>query len=261
MAYLSSIVQGATHAPAGVHYLPIATTLISVVFFVVLLRRWWARSRQGGAGAATHLAWWSFGVFAYGMGTALESWATLFGNSIPLTLTWFIWGALLGGYPLAQGSVFLIFGKGAGRMYAALMIPLIVAASIGVLRAPVDAEALLPHKPSVDVVGAMWVRMPTVIIINSYAGLFLIGGAIYSAWRYARHTETRQRMTGNILIAIGALLPAIGGSMARGGIVEGLYIGELAGICLIWAGYALCVRTPVESRVDAHHPSGYEPSR
>jgi len=32
--------------------------------------------------------------------------------------------------------------------------------------------------------------------------------------------------------------------MAKGGIVEALYIGELIGIILIWIGYELCVRAP-----------------
>jgi sulfite exporter TauE/SafE len=35
----------------------------------------------------------------------------------------------------------------------------------------------------------------------------------------------------------GAILPGIGGSMARAGMVEGLYVGELAGLILIWLGY------------------------
>ena len=44
------------------------------------------------------------------------------------------------------------------------------------------------------------------------------------------------------LIAAGALLPGIGGVMAKAGVIEGLYVGELLGLILIWAGYACCVR-------------------
>ena len=44
-------------------------------------------------------------------------------------------------------------------------------------------------------------------------------------------------MIGNTLIAIGALLPGIGGAFTRAGYVEVLYVTELVGLVLIWAGY------------------------
>jgi hypothetical protein len=40
-----------------------------------------------------------------------------------------------------------------------------------------------------------------------------------------------------LLIAVGAILPGIGGSFARAGQVEVLYVTELIGLLLIWAGY------------------------
>ena len=46
------------------------------------------------------------GVFAFGLGTALESSITLFGNTVWLNKRWYIAGAILGAYPLAQGTVF-----------------------------------------------------------------------------------------------------------------------------------------------------------
>lgn len=74
---------------------PLGTTLLSAIFFTVLLNRYLER-RSG-----SYLLWWALGIFAYGLGTALESSITLFGNSIALTKAWYIAGALLGGYPLA----------------------------------------------------------------------------------------------------------------------------------------------------------------
>ena len=40
-----------------------------------------------------------------------------------------------------------------------------------------------------------------------------------------------------MLIAAGAILPGIGGSFTRAGFTELLYVTELIGICLIFAGY------------------------
>ena len=47
---------------------------------------------------------------------------------------------------------------------------------------------------------------------------------------------------GNTLIAVGALLPGIGGGSARAGYVEVLYVTELAGLAFICWGYDVIVR-------------------
>jgi len=43
-------------------------------------------------------------------------------------------------------------------------------------------------------------------------------------------------------------MPAIGGGMAKWGIVEGLYLGEFIGLILIWMGYRWCVFRSDRSR-------------
>ena len=45
------------------------------------------------------------------------------------------------------------------------------------------------------------------------------------------------RFVGNVLIAVGALLPGIGGTATRMGYVEVLYVTEFLGLILIWWGY------------------------
>jgi hypothetical protein len=65
---------------------------------------------------------------------------------------------------------------------------------------------------------------------------------VLSAMRYSLRPETRHRMWANVLIAIGAILPGIGGTATRMGYVEVLYVTELAGLLLIWAGYRMSVR-------------------
>ena len=79
-------------------------------------------------------------------------------------------------------------------------------------------------------------------LLNGYAALFLIGGAVYSAIRFAAKGGCGNRALGNSLIAFGALLPGIGGGMAKAGMVEALYLGEFVGLIFIWAGYTACVR-------------------
>ena len=224
-----------------VHYVPVATTVLSALFCAVLLRRYRFKRR------GTHLVWWAFGILCYGIGTALEGSITLFGNSIALTKAWYIAGACLGGYPLAQGTVYLLLRRRTAHILTAISLPFIVFVSILVLASPVDSGAMMPNKPGGEILGWHWVRLLT-IPINSYAGLFLIGGAVLSAWRFSKHRETKHRAVGNALIAAGALMPAIGGGMAKWGIVEGLYLGEFIGLILIWMGYRWCVFRSDRSR-------------
>jgi hypothetical protein len=136
----------------AIHYLPIATTLISTFFCVVLARRY---RMKGGK----HLLWWAVGMATYGLGTLLESSVTLFGNSVALTKAWYIAGALLGGYPLAQGSVYLHLKKRTADRLTAITLPLIVAASVCVILSPAVLENLQPHRPSGSVLGWQWVRL------------------------------------------------------------------------------------------------------
>ena len=54
-------------------------------------------------------------------------------------------------------------------------------------------------------------------------------------------------MWGNILIAVGGLLPGIGGTSARFGMVEVLYVTEFLGLLIIWAGYRAMAKKPIQS--------------
>ena len=224
--------------PHAVHYIPIATTFLSLLFCGVLLRRYQLKGR------GAHLLWWAGGIFCYGLGTAVESAVTLLGNSPSLNKAWYIAGALLGGYPLAQGSVYLHLSRRTAHVLTAITVPFIVIFSVLVALSPVNIQALQSYRPSGAVLGWSWVRAFTPLI-NLYAVLFLVGGALLSAVRFAQRRDTKHRAIGNSLIAFGALLPAIGGGMTKLGHVEWLYVGEFVGLLFIWAGYAACVSRPI----------------
>lgn len=221
--------------PGMVHYLPILTTAMSIVFGIVLFRATLLR-RTG-----PHLAWWAFGILFYGIGTAIESAITLFGNTPELTKSWYIFGALLGGYPLAQGSVWLLMKPERARLLTWFTVPFVLGAAVLVGLSPVNPVLLEVHRPSGAVLEWSWVRLLTPFI-NLYAAIFLIGGAIYSAVRYVKARVNLERAWGNGFIAFGALLPGIGGGMAKAGYVEALYVGECIGLILIWIGYGIIVR-------------------
>lgn len=217
-----------------VHYLPVLTTLFAVYFLTDIGGRYRVKGGR-------HLLWWSVGVFTYGLGTFLEATITLYGNTVFLNKAWYVAGAILGGYPLAQGSVYLHLRRRTADILSAVTVPFILFASVMVFLSPVELELLQPHRPGGDVLGWQWVRLLTPFI-NLYAAVFLIGSALYSAIRFFRQGNEKNRAIGNVLITIGALLPGIGGGMAKAGMVEALYIGEFVGLILIWLGYRSCLK-------------------
>lgn len=238
-----------------VHYLPIATTVISAAFLIVLLLR--ASKRNW----APHLMWWAVGVFFYGVGTFFESWITLGGNTLTLNRIWYWAGAILGGYPLATGSVYLVMNRKWANWLTGVSLVFVIFASVMVFMTPMDASKMLAHKPGGDVIEWQWVRLLTPFI-NLYAAFFLVGGAMWSSYKFFASGNQPKRAIGTALIAFGAILPGIGGSMAKGGVVEALYIGEFAGLIFIWIGYEFCIRAPapiVSNKLGDEEPTG-EPS-
>ena len=221
--------------PTAVHYVPIVTTILTIFFAPAVFERW--RERR----PAPHLFWWALGIAVYGLGTLTESLTTLFGWNEWIFRSWYISGALLGGWPLAQGTVYLMFSRRtATRMALAVGAVVLVAAAV-VLMAPIDSTLVEPHRLTGSVMEWRAARLFSPFI-NTYAAIFLIGGAVVSAWRYRRDPDARHRFIGNCFIAVGALLPGIGGTATRMGYTEVLYVMELLGIILIWIGYRYNVR-------------------
>ncbi|RMG67080.1 MAG: hypothetical protein D6722_13860 [Bacteroidetes bacterium] len=219
-------------------YIPILTTTLSVVFLLLIVPHALRKPRA-------YLLWWAVGVLFYGLGTLVESLHTLQGWSPGLFRAWYIFGALLGGAPLAQGTVHLLMPARKAWALSIALIVAIVFSSVLVLLSPLATPG-----PEAKLSGAVleWqgIRLITPFI-NIYAFIFLVGGAAWSAWQYARKGTHRARMNGNILIALGGLLPGIGGSFTKFGHVEVLYITELLGLILILIGYEVIRR--------AHAPS------
>lgn len=237
--------------PTFVHYIPIATSVFALAFAVVLLRRW---RRKGGL----HLLWWGIGVLMYGVGTVTESLTTLFGWSEPVFRAWYISGALLGGAPLAQGTVYLLLKRKTAHRLTVLLLAVVAVAATFVLLTPIAYERVEPHRLSGAVMTWSWVRGFSPFI-NLYAAAFLIGGAVLSAVRYRRIEGMERRVLGNWLIAIGALLPGIGGTFTRFGHVEVLYVTEFVGIVLIYFGFRFNVSTG-PSPLGRTDPSTPEPA-
>lgn len=80
-------------------------------------------------------------------------------------------------------------------------------------------------------------------LFNVYGTLGLAGGAIYSSWLFFRKRVLYHRMLGNVMIAVGALAPALGGTLSKAGFSHAVQVSNLIGIIVIYAGYVQATRT------------------
>jgi len=181
--------------------------------------------------------WWTIGVATFGLGTLSESINIVFGWSIYNLKFWYIMGALLGGFPLAQGSVYLLMSKKFADRSTILYLVIIATASVCVVLTPVVISEDFDYTLTGSVFAWKWVRYFSPFI-NLYAFIFLVGGAFYSAYKYFKKNK-EAKYKGNIYIAIGGLLPGVGGTFARLGHVNVLFVTELIGLLLIYFGYTI----------------------
>ena len=121
-----------------VHFIPIVTSVFAIWFGSVLARRY--RERGG-----LHHLWWAIGVFAYAAGTITESLTTLIGWHEPVFRAWYISGALLGGFPLAQGTVYLLFSRKTADRLTVIVLSVVAVAATCVLLTPIEMSQVEPY--------------------------------------------------------------------------------------------------------------------
>ena len=214
-----------------IDYIPILTTILSLYFFVEILKHYLFRKKK-------YLFWWMIGVATFGLGTLSESIHTIIGYNEFNLRFWYILGALLGGFPLAQGTVYLLFSKKFANQSSLFFISYILIATIFILMVPIKITESFDGGLTGQVFKWQWVRFLS-IPINIYAFTFLVGGAIYSAYKYSKFKNLIYKVYGNTAIAIGGILPGIGGSFTRAGYVEVLFVTEFFGLASIYAGYKI----------------------
>ena len=224
------------------HIIPLFSTIVIFGFTVVVFLRY--LNRKG-----PHLLLWSFGLLLYGLGTLSEVLLSFGFNAFLLKL-WYLTGAMLTAAWLGQGSVHLLVRKPriAWILTTILGIISLIAAGL-IFLAPISASTAtfnpaLPvstqYKEFLTRTGAI---IALTIVLNIYGTVTLVGGTIYSAFLFWRKQVMLKRVVGNLFIAIGALFPAMAGSLVKAGVVDALYISELIGAVLMFIGFILATST------------------
>ena len=218
------------------NYIPYFSTIITFAFVVAVYNRY--RQRGG-----IHLLLWAIGLFFYGLGTLSEVILSLTFNVLVIKI-WYLTGAMLTAAWLGMGSVHLLVRKGKTAKIITWILAVVSAiAFILVISAPTNSAAYDITRPISEQYKDIFTRSGLIILftilLNIYGTLTLVGGAIYSAFLFWRKKILANRMFGNILIAAGALSPAMGGSLLKAGLTDMLYVSEFIGAILMFIGFMM----------------------
>ena len=225
-------------------YIPYLSTLVTFAFTVAVYNRY--RQRGG-----THLLLWALGLLFYGIGTLSEVTLSLTFNAFVLKI-WYLTGAMLTAAWLGMGTVHLLVRKGKIAQVTTWALAIVsLLAFLLVLIAPTlpaSYNVTLPASEQYkDILTRSGLTIFLTIILNIYGTLTLVGGAIYSAFLFWRKKILANRMFGNVLIAAGALSPAMGGTLLKAGYTDMLYISEFIGAILMFIGFVMSTSGKTEN--------------
>jgi hypothetical protein len=193
---------------------------------------------------------------------ALATWALVLGLSFgwnTLNFRLFYWlGAIVNIPLLAAGSVFLVLGTTAGRRFVWAVGAWSVLGALATWAAPLKgataSEGIPEGKELFDfIIEVGGVSVPGPRVFAAFAGgvatIVIVGLAGYSAFRF--WNTNRMLAAGNLLIVLGTLAPAFGGSLTALGEAAGFAIALLIGAALLWAGYRVATgsRLPADLAV------------
>ena len=183
-------------------YVPLVTCIVSLVFAIVVLDQYFARRK------AFQLLW-SIGLFMYAASTFTEYWWNVVGHVDVFYRIWYLIGAILVAAYLAQGTLYLLMRRRTANILMMVLGAATIYTSIRVFTVNIDISGLT----KLTGVGVMPTDVRAIVtpLFNAFGTFALAGGAVYSAFIFWRKRILPHRVVSNILIAIGALLPAAGG--------------------------------------------------
>jgi hypothetical protein len=208
--------------------------LLGAAFSAVVWARWW-RSRR------PFFAAWGIGLAIFAAAALTQALGQDFGFSVPLFRAFYLLGGVLGVIYLALGTTFLMAPARVAQSCAAVLVVLTLVLAVDAAVVPVNASKL---NTSAGVLGGALASHGTplfvaAVVFNILGTLVLAGGSAYSAYRFIRSRAGIDRVLCNVLLTVGALLVALGFSLAKtvGGSLTQLGVFESVGAAIMFAGF------------------------
>jgi len=209
--------------------LPAVATAASAAFAVAVLRQYAARRR-------THQLAWGVGLAMF----ALASLALMTGVAAGWTpfgfKVYYLFGAMLNVPWLALGTISLLAGPLARRVYLAGLALFTAASTVLLALAEVAGSDLAARVPE----GKAFLPVPVRVLAvlgNTAGTVVVVGGAVASGLALRHRRELRPRFEGNLLIALGVLLAASGGVLAFLDRSDKLAVGLALGASVMYVGF------------------------
>jgi hypothetical protein len=215
-------------------YLPLFTSIISFIFAVTVLDQYFARRKS-------YQLLWAIGLFMYSVASFTEFYAGVYGITEIILRLWYLIGAIMVAAYMGMGTIYLLMKPRTAHIIMAVLVLASIYAAVRVLtvQIPIDVSNVSIF-PQMTGKGTMPndVRIILAPLFNTFGTLALVGGAVYSAWIFWRKRILPHRVAANVLIAFGAMLPALGGThLTFVGDLKVLFIFELLGVIIMFIGF------------------------
>lgn len=211
------------------NYVPLVTCIVSFIFAIIVLDQYFAKRKP-------YQLLWSIGLFMYCISTFTEFWWNVFGPIDIMYRLWYLIGAIFVAAYLGQGTLYLIVKRKIAHIIMAVLGAASVYATYRIFSINIDISGLT----ELTGVGIFPTDIRAIMtpIFNAFGTIALVGGAIYCAIIFWRKRILPHRVIANILIAIGAILPAVGGThISIGGNINLFFLFELAGVIIMFIGF------------------------
>ncbi|TFG46118.1 MAG: hypothetical protein E4H31_01770 [Dehalococcoidia bacterium] len=207
--------------------IPLLSAIISLVFAIFVLDQFFAHRRP-------YQLVWTIGLLMYAVSTIMEFSAGTWGISDVVYRIWYLFGAILVAAYLGMGTIYLLFRRNVAHIIMCVLAVASIYATVKVLSAEIDVSSLATLTGTA-MPGDVRLLTP---FFNIFGTLALVGGALYSAWFFWRHRVMKHRVLSNALLAIGAILPAAGGTHMRfNNDLSLFFVFEFLGIAIIFLGF------------------------
>lgn len=226
---------------------PLVATLVSGAFAVLLFRQY-AR-RKGLAQLA-----WGVAMAQFALASLMVAIAVGNGWDPTLYRVFWLFGALLNVSWLAVGSISLVSRKAIGVVALVLVTAASGYAIVSVIASDVHRPALVTD--SIPLGAEVWGRGSLQTSLLTYYSIIpffiVVGIAIKTSIARKGVRPPRDRMLGNILIALGTTIVAIGGFALRR-IAQGaaFSVALAVGVCVMFVGFLLASRSSQRGDVTA----------
>jgi hypothetical protein len=206
----------------------VLSAIVSIVFAAVMGARYARRRRP-------HQLAWTIGLAMFAAAAIAGALARNGGATETEYRVFYLFGAILNVAWLALGTLYLLVARVA-RWALWAVVALTVLAAAAVFTSPVNLSAAVDTGRGFD-----QAPLPRILagVGSGIGSVILIGGALWSAWVFLRRRHEGRRALGNVIIAIGVLVAAAGGTAAFTGASGVVEWTNFAGVTLIFIGFLL----------------------